>query len=384
MMHVFLSNNRDDLINRCRLKVAGRPLRLASDGQLHNGVPMFLDQLIRTLRVEQTNEPFDSRRISGSAGGAVAFSDIGMSAALHGHQLLKLGYTVDQVVHDYGDLCQSITDLAVDRDAPFEINEFRTLNRCLDNAIADAVTEFSYQRDAVAADNSEREIAQRAGSLAHELRNALQSATLAFAALKAGDLNLTGATGAVLGRSLSKLATLINKSIEDVRLAAGPDTSMSQFSLADFIDEIKAAAYLLAETRGSVFTVSHVDENLAVSGNRDLLFAALANLLQNAFKFTHEKTEVTLNAYSAADRIFIDVSDHCGGLPPGSVETMFQPFRQNSGNRTGLGLGLSIARRSVEASNGQLSVRDVPTVGCVVTISLPRYALPEQGDGVTL
>ena len=52
---------------------------------------------------------------------------------------VALGYTADQVVHDYGDLCQAITDLAFERDAPFAVDEFRTLNRCLDNAIADAV-----------------------------------------------------------------------------------------------------------------------------------------------------------------------------------------------------------------------------------------------------
>jgi hypothetical protein len=147
MMHDFLSHNRETLIERCRAKVAQRPTRAATAQQLQNGVPMFLEQLIRTLRVEQTSEPMDSRKISGPSGGGASLSEIGESAAEHGRQLLELGFSVDQVVHDYGDLCQAITDLAFERDAPFQIDEFRTLNRCLDNAIADAVTEFSYQRD---------------------------------------------------------------------------------------------------------------------------------------------------------------------------------------------------------------------------------------------
>jgi signal transduction histidine kinase len=99
----------------------------------------------------------------------------------------------------------------------------------------------------------------------------------------------------------------------------------------------------------------------------------VGNLLQNAFKFTHHHTEVTLDAYALSDRILIDVKDHCGGLPPGNAERMFLPFTQNGEDRTGLGLGLSIARRSVEANNGVLSVRDVPGTGCVFTVSLPRY-----------
>ena len=112
-MHTFLSNNRDDLIARCKTKVAQRPRRSATEQQLANGVPLFLDQLIRTLEAEDDDEGLESRRISGPAGGdALNLSEMGVSAAAHGRQLLILGYSVDQVVHDYGDLCQAITDLA--------------------------------------------------------------------------------------------------------------------------------------------------------------------------------------------------------------------------------------------------------------------------------
>jgi signal transduction histidine kinase len=97
--------------------------------------------------------------------------------------------------------------------------------------------------------------------------------------------------------------------------------------------------------------------------------------LQNAFKFTHHHTEVRLNAYAAADRIRIDVEDHCGGLPPGAAEELFKPFRQSSSDRSGLGLGLAICRQAVEANNGTLAVRDVPNTGCVFTIDLPRHVL---------
>jgi signal transduction histidine kinase len=378
MMHEFLSNNRDDLIERCRIKVAHRPARGATAQQLQNGVPLFLDQLIQTLRLEQTSEPMDSRKISGPAGGQSSFSVIGNSASLHGRQLLELGFSVDQVVHDYGDLCQAITDLAFERDAPFQIDEFRTLNRCLDNAIADAVTEFSYQRDSVAADKYAAQMNERMGFFAHELRNFLQTATLAFGAAKAGNLSLSGATGSVLERSLDGLRDLIDDSLAEVRLTAGSGIPPQIFSLADFIDEIKQAADLAAQARGCAFTVSAVDARLAVRANRDLLFSALGNLLHNAFKFTHPDTEVTLDAYAVADRILIDVKDHCGGLSVDDVESMFEPFRQNGVDRTGLGLGLSIARRSVEASDGVLSVRDISDTGCVFTISLPRHAMVEQ------
>src|SRR5450830_693542 len=130
MMHNFLANNRDDLIARCKAKVAKRPTRNASREQLLTGVPLFLSQLTRTLEAEQDGGA-DAIAISGPSGGAgSALSEMGVSATAHGKALLDLNYTVDQVVHDYGDLCQAITDLAFERDAPFTVDEFRTLNRC--------------------------------------------------------------------------------------------------------------------------------------------------------------------------------------------------------------------------------------------------------------
>ena len=103
----------------------------------------------------------------------------------------------------------------------------------------------------------------------------------------------------------------------------------------------------------------------------------MGNLLQNAFKFTHHGSEVTLSAYASADRILIDVEDHCGGLPPGDPEKMYLPFTQNGVDRSGVGLGLPISRHGVEMSNGTLAARDLPGVGCVFTINLPRHSLSE-------
>ncbi len=104
-------------------------------------------------------------------------------------------------------------------------------------------------------------------------------------------------------------------------------------------------------------------------------------LLQNAFKFTHSGTEVILNAYSVGDRIIIDVEDHGDGLSAKEAEMMFQPFTQGGSDRTGLGLGLTIARRSVEANAGFLTVRSKTKSGCIFTIDLPRHTMPVSGAG---
>ena len=196
MLHKFLSDNESDLIERCRLKSAERPLPRDALEVLKHGIPIFLRQLIRTLATEQTQEPARSRQISGPAGGGrPVISEMGATAALHGRELLEQGFTIDQVVHAYGDACQAITDLAVEHRIPFQVGEFRTLNRCLDNAIADAVTEYSYQHDVSIANRQSQAVNERLGILAHQLRNHLQTATMAFTAIQAGNVGASGAYG---------------------------------------------------------------------------------------------------------------------------------------------------------------------------------------------
>lgn len=376
MLHEFLTTNKADLIEQCRLKVAKRLAPKVAGKQLAHGIPSFLDQLIKTLEVEQTSEPMRSRRVSGPAGGGAVVSEIAATAALHGRELSEQGFTVDQVVHDYGDLCQAIADLAFERGVPIQVDEFRTLNRCLDNAIADAVTEHAFQRHSLVESNSVTAMNERLGFLAHELRNLIHTATLAVMAIKAGNVGAAGATGALLDRSLIGMRNLIDRSLADVRITAGmPSRALPLISLADFVADVKISASLEAHARECEFTVGDVDAELALDVDREMLFSAVGNLLQNAFKFTQRHTAVSLNAYAAADRIRIDVEDHCGGLPHGAVEDVFVPFKQSGEDRSGLGLGLAICRRSVEANNGVLSVRDVAGSGCVFRIELPRHAL---------
>lgn len=371
-MYRFLTNNYAELVARCTEKVSRRPQRAATPAQLANGIPLFLSQLIGTLEAEEAGRTAESLRLSGASGGsAPRASVIGASAAVHGKELLELGYTVDQVVHDYGDICQAITDLAVEREEPFSVHEFRTLNRCLDNAIADAVAEFSARREAMVAIQQSADENRRRAVLVHELRNHLQTATMACLALEHGALSIGGATGALLKRNLDAMASLLRTSLDQVRTARASEGSAA-FPLDSFIADAANAASLDAARRGCQLTVPSVDRLLAIAGDRDRLLAAVGNLLQNALKFTHPRTEVTLHAYAAGDHVSIDIGDHCGGLPNGSPEAMFRPFTQSGQDRSGLGLGLSIARQSVEDNGGSLSVTDVPGKGCVFTMSLPR------------
>jgi signal transduction histidine kinase len=352
VLHEFLHANRDGIIARARAKVAQRPAPQATEAELESGIPLFLDQLIQTLRGSSTSGP--------------SMRD---GATRHGGELLHRGFTVAQVVHDYGGVCQAVTELADETRASITADEFHTFNRCLDDAIAEAVTEFSRQREQALTDQG----TERLGELAHELRNALGVAMLAFQTLRTGTVGLGGSTSALLGRSLGRLSTLVDSSLAQVRLDAHLH-SQERVSMREFIEEAEVGAAMEANGRGMTLSVTAVEAGVDVMADRQLLAAALANLLQNAFKFTHPRGHVVLRASCTDGRVLIDVEDECGGLPAGSAENLFRPFEQRSSNRSGLGLGLSITRRSVLANGGDLRIRDRPGVGCTLTIDLPRLA----------
>lgn len=375
MLHEFIAANRPRLIDRCRALAARRPTHQAASFKLESGVPLFVDQLITTLRLEQSDDTRGSHDVSGSAGGETAdLSEIGVAAKMYGRQLSQQGFTVDQVVHNYGDVCQAISALAVETGSPIAAEEFMTLNRCLDNAIAGAVTEFAHHHAASASDQSAQASNERLGFLAHQLRDQLHTATLAMTAIKAGAVGVNSATGALLERSLVGLGSLIDRSLADVRITAGMPVRHQIVPLTRLFAEMRVSGSLEARVHGCTLVVGEIKDGLEVEVDRDMLYSAVGNLLQNAFKFTRQCSEVSLTARASGDRVLIEVSDHCGGLAPGVQERMFLPFTQSSPDKSGVGLGLPISKRCVEANGGLLSVRNVPGSGCVFTIELPRTA----------
>jgi hypothetical protein len=223
MLHEFLTANRQELIKRCLGKASKRdsPRTTSSSGPDH-GVPLFLGQLVEALRYEQANPASQGKGNSGSSPAATAESS--RTAALHGKQLLDDGYSVDQVVHGYGDVCQSITELAGEISAPVTVEEFHTLNRMLDNAIADAVSSFGQHRDSVSSQGAQ-DMHEQMGTLAQEQRVLLDTALKALDAIKVGNIGLMGATGTLLEDSLMKLRALIDKSLPEIHLSSGMTTS---------------------------------------------------------------------------------------------------------------------------------------------------------------
>jgi signal transduction histidine kinase len=363
MLHEFIVANRDRLIERARQRVRSRGVPKPTESQLEHGIPIFLSQLVDALTPAVAPHPPDTLHLVTDD----SHRQIAESASLHGHDLLKIGFTVGQVVHGYGDLCQAVTELASETHAAISAEDFRVFNRCLDEAIAAAVTAYADQR--------ERDLAyvgrQRIGVLAHELRNLLGTAVLSFDILKRGVVGLGGSTGALHGRSLAGLGTLVERALAEVRLEEG-SMRLVRLSLLEFMEEVEIGARLQADTYNIQLTFASAESDIGIDADRQLLLSAVSNLLQNAFKFSRPRGHVSVVTRITEDRVLIDVADECGGLPPGKAEDMFRPFHQLGTDRTGLGLGLAIARSAVRANSGELYVRDVPGTGCVFTIDLPR------------
>jgi hypothetical protein len=199
-LQIFIADHRQELISRTRAKVAKRASPQPEPHELEHGVPIFLKQLAGVLEEEVASN--GSQRPEEPNASPIKEDPIAKSASLHGQDLRKFGFSLEQVVHGYGDVCQAVTELAIEKDHAVTTAEFHTLNRCLDNAIAKAVTSW----------NVERERSQGGGpssTFEDELAEQLRTAVAAFDALKAGRVGSTGATATALGGCLHEMQTIL-------------------------------------------------------------------------------------------------------------------------------------------------------------------------------
>ncbi len=205
MLLEFIRDNRSDLILRTRAKVRSRASPPATPAEIESGVPIFLTEFANLLADTDPTKP-EPR-------------SFGASATQRGNDMLRRGFTIGQVVHDYGDICQAVTELAGQNGVEFSTDEFQTLNLCLDNAIANAVTEYSRQREQDIKQIANNKV-ERLSILSHELRNLISTATMAFYVLRGGTVAIGGNTGGVLERALTGLRDLVARSLAEARAEA--------------------------------------------------------------------------------------------------------------------------------------------------------------------
>jgi hypothetical protein len=124
MLHAIVNAHRHEIIARTHAKVQKRLPRFGNSVEIEHGTPRFLAQLVQELRP-----------------GLSSRAEMTAIATIHAHGLLARGVTLSELVHHYGDIGQAITELASERGIPISMDDFRVLDRCLNDAIAGAVTE---------------------------------------------------------------------------------------------------------------------------------------------------------------------------------------------------------------------------------------------------
>jgi signal transduction histidine kinase len=352
MLHEFLEQNRNEILKLSEEKTNSLAGLRSGSEQLKLGLPLFYEQLIKVLELKLSLNPPE---------------DMLLTAASHGKEFLRLGYSLSHVVHAYGAMCQAITELATEKSANISPNEFNILNGCLDVAIAAAVSEFQFTSNLA---SEEREI-QHLGFLTHELRNALSSATVAHEMIKAGLVGTGGSTATVLEANLSRMRHLIDRSLTEVRLRADADLIIEKFRLSDLLEQIVITARIDANKKKQTLNFE-VNANIEIETDRQIILSAVANLIQNAIKYTKQNGSILLRAESDGDRVKIEIEDQCGGLEVDKIKSLFDPFTQENEDRSGLGLGLAITKKAIHLCQGIITVENKPGIGCVFIIDIPK------------
>lgn len=355
--HEVLAMRADEVMLRWKTVVQGT---LAPDSmpaiELVDHLPMFLDEVIAALREDQGLAP------------SSLSTDVGQTAADHGEQRLRLGFSLDAVVREYGVLRDAI--IATVRDAGAEVT-FRELQVIFDatiSGIAHAVSEYSRQRDA----ELYRQHNEHVAFLAHELRTPLSSARMAFTILqRAGHIPADARAGAVLDRGLQRMQEGIDHSLKVARTASGIEVHVERIELRSLLEEVEMGALGEAQEKGVTLVLQLADEG-RIEVDVRLIRSALGNLVRNAVNYSHPGGSVEIRASLSTTRIAIEVEDCCGGLPPGMVEEAFAPFIRLTSTETGFGLGLAIAKQAVDAHSGTIRVQNLPGKGCIFVLELPH------------
>jgi two-component system OmpR family sensor kinase len=110
-----------------------------------------------------------------------------------------------------------------------------------------------------------------------------------------------------------------------------------------------------------------------ISGDQDLLFLAVHNLVDNALKFTRPGDTVEMRAFEDGARLVIEVADTGPGIPAAEVAHIWEELYRGQGARgiAGSGLGLALARAIVERHKGQVGLRSREGQGTVFMMRLP-------------
>ena len=215
-------------------------------------------------------------------------------------------------------------------------------------------------------------------AVSHDLRTPLAGAKAAVSSLRSEDVGFseedTAELLATVEESIDALTALVDNLLDSSRLAAG---AVRPHVSRVYLEEVVQRA-LLGIGRGATGAGTagldrvKVDVGDAVAmADAGLLERVLANLIDNALRYAPDSL-VRVNAGRVGRHVLINVVDEGPGVPRFSEEQLFEPFQRlgDRVNRSGVGLGLSVARGFVNAMGGAISATDTPGGGLTFVIEL--------------
>ena len=222
--------------------------------------------------------------------------------------------------------------------------------------------------------------------LGHELRHPLTPITHAIYLLRLG--NPEPAIAELLDTIDTQTQTLlrfVNDLLDVARIGRGLiEVRRDAVDLASVIREATRVVEPLIETRQLTLSVKLPADPVFVNGDSGRLEQVITNLLENAAKFTEPGGQITVTLEQRDGGVLLRVRDTGIGIARENLERVFEPFTQASASLTGgsgLGLGLSVARRVIELHGGQIeATSDGLTTGSEFVVRLPLLVPHEAGD----
>lgn len=212
--------------------------------------------------------------------------------------------------------------------------------------------------------------------ISHELRSPLARLNVALEIAKQRSNPETLPIIARMETESTRLNDMISRILTLAKLESGSvDYEKTPIDLDDLVTDVADDAKFEAAASGRFVTMSAVDR-CKVNGNEMLLRSAIENVLRNAVKYTPEGTAVDIRLEAVNGSATVKISDHGGGVPESELDNLFTPFYRVGDARErktgGIGLGLAIARRAVEAHRGQIAAIN-SNGGLEVSIKLDTY-----------
>ena len=185
-----------------------------------------------------------------------------------------------------------------------------------------------------------------------------------------------------LAERMQHEAFRVARTIDDLmalsQIESGELPSAEPVALAQLVGEAVERTLPAADLGHVRIVVDDVPTDLVVVGDRPQLVSAVANLCDNAVKYSDAGAEVHLEARRSGDHVELDVADEGIGIPARDLERIFERFyrvdRARSRDTGGTGLGLAIVRHVVQNHDGEVTVRSHEGEGTTFTLRLPAAA----------